>query len=149
MTTKKPHRSACGSRSVFETTQWSVVIAAGDVPNRDSRAALARLCEVYWLPLYSYARRQIPNVDDAQESTQEFFAELLEKNYVASAARERGRFGAFLLTAFKHFLSKQWEKQRALKRGGGKLPISFDFAAAESSFNMEPASGLTSEQKYD
>ena len=54
-----------------------------------------------------------------------------------------------LLTAFKHFLSKQREKGRAQKRGGGKAPLSLDFAAAESSLDIGPVGGLTPEQIYD
>ena len=64
-------------------------------------------------------------------------------------ARPPPRFCAFLLTAFKHFLSKQWEKAKAQKRGGGRAPISLDFESADSSFHIEPASGLTAEQFYD
>jgi RNA polymerase sigma-70 factor (ECF subfamily) len=81
--------------------------------------------------------------------TQAFFAELLGKNYVGSATPERGRFRAFLLTAFKHFLSKEWEKARAKKRGGGRAPISLDFAAADSNVRIEPVSELTPDQIYD
>ncbi len=74
---------------------------------------------------------------------------MLEKNYVGSATPDRGRFRAFLLTAFKHFLSKDWEKEKAQKRGGGRAPIPLDFESADSSIRIEPASGLTAEQLYD
>jgi hypothetical protein len=41
----------------FATTHWSVVArsALTDVP--DATDALARLCEVYWPPIYSFIRR--------------------------------------------------------------------------------------------
>ena len=74
---------------------------------------------------------------------------MLEKNYVGSATPDRGRFRAFLLTAFKHYLSKQWEKDRALKRGGGQLTFSLDFQSADSSVHIAPKSRLTPEQLYD
>jgi len=138
-----------GKSPHFATTHWSIVVSAGQQPSPDSRRALASLCEVYWYPLYAYARRRVPDVNDAQDLTQAFFAELLEKNYVGSATPERGRFRAFLLTAFKHFLSKQWEKAKAQKRGGGRAPISLDFAAADSSLRIDPAAGLTAERFYD
>jgi len=133
----------------FATTRWSVVIAAGRNSSPDSRGALESLCKVYWYPLYAYVRRRVPDVSEAQDLTQAFFAELLEKNYVGTATPERGRFRAFLLTAFKHFLSKEWEKAKAQKRGGGRAPIPLDFESADSSFCIEPASGLTAEQLYD
>lgn len=133
----------------FATTRWSVVISAGRDSSPDSMQALESLCEAYWYPLYAYVRRRVPDVSEAQDLTQAFFAELLEKNYVGTATPQRGRFRAFLLTAFKHFLSKQWEKAKAQKRGGGRAPISLDFQSADSSFRIEPASGLTAEQFYD
>jgi RNA polymerase sigma-70 factor (ECF subfamily) len=133
----------------FGTTRWSLVISAGRDSSPDSKQALTSLCETYWYPLYAYARRRVVDVDEAQDLTQAFFAELLEKNYVGSAVPDRGRFRAFLLTAFKHFLSQQWEKAKAQKRGGGRAPISLDFESAGSHFRIEPASGLTAEQSYD
>jgi RNA polymerase sigma factor (sigma-70 family) len=133
----------------FATTHWSVVISAGRNSSPDSKQALASLCETYWYPLYAYVRRRVPDIDEAKDLTQAFFAALLEKNYVGSAAPDRGRFRAFLLTAFKHFLSKQWEKAKAQKRGNGRAPISLDFESADSHFRIEPESGLTAEQLYD
>lgn len=136
-------------RDAFATTRWSVVISAGRTSSPDSKRALESLCQTYWYPLYAYVRRRIPDVHDAQDLTQAFFAELLGKNYVGSATPERGRFRAFLLTAFKHFLSKEWEKARAEKRGGGRAPISLDFESADSGLHIEPASELTPDQIYD
>lgn len=133
----------------FATTRWSIVVSAGRQSSPDSRRALESLCEVYWYPLYVYVRRRVADVNEAQDLTQAFFAELLEKNYVGSATPDRGRFRAFLLTALKHYLSKQWEKARAQKRGGGRVPISLDFQSVDSSLRIEPASGLTPEQLYD
>ena len=94
-------------------------MSAGRASSPDSRRALASLCETYWFPLYAYVRRRVLDVSEAHDLTQAFFAELLDKNYIGSATPERGRFRAFLITAFKHFLSKQWEKSRTQKRGGG------------------------------
>jgi DNA-directed RNA polymerase specialized sigma24 family protein len=110
---------------------------------------LESLCGTYWPPLYAYVRRRVPDVNEAQDLTQAFFAELLEKNYAGSATPERGRFRSFLLTAFKHFLAKQWDKAKAQKRGGGRAPISLDFQSADSSLRVEPTEGLTAEQYYD
>ena len=127
-------------RDEFRSTHWSAVLAAGNGSSPEAQRALATLCEIYWFPLYAYARRRVANVHEAQDLTQAFFAELLEKNYVGTATPDRGRFRAFLLTAFKHFLSKQWEKGRAQKRGGGRAPISLDFAVcADSRLHIEPA----------
>ncbi|MFP6665730.1 MAG: sigma factor [Pirellulales bacterium] len=138
-----------GSPRNFATTRWSVVLVAGQTSSPDAEAALATLCETYWFPLYAYVRRRGHDVSQAQDLTQEFFARLLEKDYVAAADPERGRFRAFLLTAFKHFLSKERDKARAQKRGGGRAPLSWDFASGESRYTVEPTDKLTPEQLYD
>jgi DNA-directed RNA polymerase specialized sigma24 family protein len=122
---------------------------AGDHSSANSRRALESLCGVYWYPLYAYVRRRVSDVNEAQDLTQAFFAELLEKNYVGSATPERGRFRAFLLTALKHFLSKQWDKAKAKKRGGGLASIPLDFASEDSRCWPEPASSLTPEEIFD
>src|ERR671924_320479 len=84
---------------VFATTHWSVVLAAGDAVSPQAGVALAELCRTYWYPLYAFVRRKGHSPHDAQDLAQAFFARLLEKNYVAQAERERGRFRTFLLAA--------------------------------------------------
>lgn len=133
----------------FATTHWSLVLAAGNRESDNSDRALETLCHSYWPPLYSYARRRVHDRHEAQDLTQAFFERLLEKHYLADADPERGRFRAFLITAFKNFLSKEWDKAKTLKRGGGQKPISLDFESADSQICIEPASGLTAEQLYD
>ncbi len=110
---------------------------------------MAALCQAYWYPLYAFARRRVSNLDEAQDLTQAFFVELLEKNYTATATPERGRFRAYLLTAFKHFLSKQWDRDKAQKRGGGQSPISLDFDSGNSRYSIEPVTDLTADQVFD
>jgi RNA polymerase sigma-70 factor (ECF subfamily) len=140
-------QSAAGG--AFATTHWSVVMAAGaDSPA--SAAALEQLCRTYWYPLYAYVRRLGYPAHDAQDLTQAFFAELFRKNYFRAADRERGKFRSFLLTALRHFLSHEWEKGQAAKRGGGVAPLSLDEQTAEDKYRHEPASAtFTPERVYD
>ena len=49
---------AGAERRYFATTQWSVVLAAGEAAGQESREALAQLCGTYWYPLYAYVRRR-------------------------------------------------------------------------------------------
>lgn len=140
--------SAAGKRC-FATTEWSVVLAAGDIGRHEARIALARLCETYWYPLYAYVRHRVRSVHDAQDLTQAFFCHLLEKQSLARADRSRGRFRTFLITALKNFLTNEWEKQITEKRGGGKAQLSLDFNAGESRYRIEPAHELTPENLYD
>jgi RNA polymerase sigma-70 factor (ECF subfamily) len=111
----------------FSTTQWSVVLAAGQRDTVESNSALERLCRSYWPPLYAYVRRRVTNLQEAQDLTQAFFERMLEREYLKDADPQRGRFRSFLLTAFKHFLSNEWEKARTQKRGGRVQHVSFDF----------------------
>ena len=132
----------------FATTRWSIVLAAGHDSSPDSQVALAALCSTYWFPLYAYVRRRDPDVNEAHDLTQAFFTEVLEKNYVGTAEPGRGRFRAFLLTAFKNFLAKNWQAEKAQKRGGRKTPIPLDFEAADSQIQIQPTGGLTPEELY-
>ena len=132
----------------FATTQWSIVLAAGHDRHEGSLKALSRLCESYWYPLYAYVRRRT-NEDEARDLTQSFFTQLLEKNTVAAADQTRGRFRAFLLTALKNFLANEWDKERAMKRGGGATLLSLDYEDGDSRLRIEPSAGETPEHLYE
>jgi RNA polymerase sigma-70 factor (ECF subfamily) len=132
----------------FPATQWSLVTRAAR-PNREARAALEDLCGRYWYPLYAYARRHVRAPEEAQDLVQAFFAQLLEKQVLAAADRQRGRFRAFLLTALRNFLANQREKQRAVKRGGGRWTVSLDLATSEARYAREPAAPLTPERMFE
>src|SRR5262245_29304758 len=133
----------------FASTRWSLVAAAGRGETPEAREALAVLCQAYWYPLYAYARRRLPSADDAQDLTQEFFARLLEKDYLQAADPRRGKFRSFLLTAFKHFLAKEHERAAAQKRGGGRRPLPLDFQDGERRYRHEPADPSTPETVYE
>ena len=91
----KNAKSLAAGADRFDTTHWSLVLAAGQRGTGESAAALERLCQSYWLPLYAYVRRRVSDVHDAQDLTQAFFERLLEKNYLADADPQRGRFRVF------------------------------------------------------
>jgi RNA polymerase sigma factor (sigma-70 family) len=141
--------SAVGGPEEFASTHWSLVLAAGRRALPAGDEALASLCRAYWYPLYAYARRRLGDVDRAQDLTQDFFARLLEKNILASAHPERGRFRGFLLTAFKNYLVNEACKARAKKRGGNKPPLPLDFSAGEARYNLEPSHTWTAERLFE
>src|SRR5262249_26979292 len=91
----------------FRTTHWSIVLAAQDRTSPQPRQALEELCESYWYPLYAFIRRSGHDSEQSRDLTQEFFARLLEKDYLADVDREKGRFRSFLLAACKHFLANE------------------------------------------
>jgi RNA polymerase sigma-70 factor (ECF subfamily) len=132
----------------FDTTHWSVVVAAGGGDASAARRALATLCETYWYPLYAYVRRRGHDADRARDLTQAFFASLLARNDFAGLRQDRGRFRAFLLAALQHFLANDAARERAQKRGGGLDPLPLAFDDAEGRYRREPADTRTPEQIF-
>lgn len=127
---------------LFRTTHWSQVIAAGDQNSAEGHEALARLCQTYWLPVYAFVRKHGHSPDQAKDLTQDFFAAFLEKNSVARAVRERGRFRSFLMTSVANFLRDAYDRNRAQKRGGGRPVVSLDDKDAEASYLAHPVNEL-------
>ena len=133
----------------FPSTAWSLISQARRSPSDASRAALASLCEAYWYPLYGYARARGFGHEDARDITQGFFALLIEKDYLKEVRSREGRFRGFLLASFQHFLSKERERTRALKRGGGQALLSLDVDSAEARHAAEPVESCTPETNFE
>ncbi len=125
-----------------------MILAAGGLPEEEKSTALANLCSRYWLPLYWYARRKTFAIDAAQDLTQAFFAHLMEKDLLAVATPERGRFRSFLLTAFRNFMINEWEKQKAKKRIID-LPFPLDFANADPRLSNDLIDNRSPENIYE
>ncbi len=138
-----------GPASEFATTHWSLVLRAGNREDRQADLALASLCQRYWFPLYAFARHRVADVHEAQDLTQEFFARMLEKNMLASASPDRGRFRSFLLTSLKNFLANEWDRAQTQKRGGGRERLPLNWEEGESRLNVEPAHELTPERIFE
>ena len=124
---------------VFATTHWSVVLAAADHESPQAKAALERLCRAYWYPLYAYLRRRGNGHEDAQDLTQGFLLQLLERKSFARVSPDRGRFRSFLLASLNYYLADQRDRATAGKRGGGQPNVSFDASAAAERYQLEPA----------
>jgi len=144
-----PTVSATRPAPVFPVTRWSMVVGACDAGADDSAAALEDLCRTYWLPLYAAVRRMGHNPEDAQDLTQEFFARLLAKHWLNAADREKGSFRTFLMVALKRFLTSEWRRNHAVKRGGGHDPVPLDTQLAEQLYGRSGAHSLTPEQLFD
>ena len=129
----------------FGTTHWSLVLKAG----QGAEEALVKLCQIYWPPLYAYTRRRGHGVHEAQDLTQGFFAHILENRAFAGVAPEKGRFRSFLLVSLKHFLDKEWHKQRTLKRGGQQVFISWDELKPGEREALEPSDELSPEKIFN
>lgn len=141
--------SAPGNAQWFATTHWSVVLAAKQRDSSEAAGALEKLCRTYWAPLYAYVRRAGHDAAEAQDLTQEFFARLLEKDFLGHLHDQRGKFRSFLLTFLKNFLSEQRRKAGRLKRGGAQVHVSLDAAAEEDGYLLEPVDDLTPDQVFE
>jgi RNA polymerase sigma-70 factor (ECF subfamily) len=113
-----------GNRA-FVTTRWSLVTDAQAL-TPTAREALEQLCRIYWPPIYSFLRRERRTAEDAQDLTQDFFAQLLERGDFAAVRREKGRLRSYLLGSLKHFLANERRRAMTRKRGEGRVPISLE-----------------------
>ncbi|MBO9717732.1 MAG: sigma-70 family RNA polymerase sigma factor [Pseudoxanthomonas sp.] len=128
---------------MFRTTRWSLVIGTRS-DNEDGRAALDTLCRIYRSPVTAYLRAHGHSPSDADDMTQAFFEQLLRRRMHAAADPGRGRFRAFLLTALKHFVANQREREHACKRGGGQTCVALD-----ADHDLSDARSMTPEQAFE
>jgi len=135
-------------RSHFRTTRWSVIHAAAASDSGTADEAFATLCEAYWYPVYAFIRRSGQRAEDARDLTQGFFARLLEKRDIGGADPVQGKFRDYLLGSVKHFLANERARERALKRGGGRTPLSIDYRDADRQYGLEPADPETPERLF-
>src|ERR1700730_19073855 len=116
---------------------------------REGRAAFAELYQLYWYPLYAYARRGGHSPENAQDLTQGFFLHLLERRALTHVDRLKGKFRSFLLASFQNYLSVDARRDRRLKRGGDYEFIRLDREGAENRYRLEPADYLSPEKIFD
>jgi len=115
-----------------------VIAAGGNHSSLERTNALERLCGGYWYPVYAFIRRRGHSPEHAQDLTQQFFMRILEGVFFERANPEKGRFRSFMLGAVQNFLSDAADRENSQKRGGGVLPLSFDFVTGESNYGREP-----------
>jgi DNA-directed RNA polymerase specialized sigma24 family protein len=133
----------------FPTTAWTIVSRARGAADSEARDALALLCQANWRPLFSFARRVGHTSDQALDLTQAYFALLIEKDYLSDVRLREGRFRAFLLASFGHFISKERDRARAVKRGGGRSEVSINLQEVEGRYGYEPVEKLTPEAAFE
>jgi len=141
--------SKFGAVTMFQTTHWSVVMNAAQDGDVKASTALERLCQTYWFPIYAYLRRQNREREDAQDLTQSFFGHLLQNERLRTVQPHKGKFRSFLQASLKNFLANEWDKRRALKRGGEFTFVSLDEEVAENRFRREPYHEATPETAFE
>jgi DNA-directed RNA polymerase specialized sigma24 family protein len=134
----------------FLTTRWSL-IARATQEGAAAPSSLERLCEAYWTPLFAYVLRRGLSWEDARDVTQDFFSDLLEKDWLQRADEDRGKFRTFLLTAVQRQVDSHFRSRSAQKRGGGRMIFSLDEGRVEAE-KQSPAwarPDLTPEEAFD
>ena len=122
------------SEAQFAATHWSMILAAQDAASPDAEAALARLCEAYWYPIYAFLRRKGHSCHEAEDLTQSFFAHVLRREWLRNVGPEKGRFRTFVLRCLTNFVASQPRLPRM-------VPI--DFTDAEARYGAEPVDNAT------
>lgn len=133
----------------FLTTHWSVLLRARDPDSRLARAALENLCRTYWYPLYAFVRRLGHSAHDSEDLVQTFLSKCIEKHYFDAADQSQGRFRSFLLIALKRFMTNEWHKARARKRGGDTQFVSLDGLDPEQRYALEPSDQLSADKLFE
>lgn len=144
-----PSEQKTRSDQWFNTTEWSMVRAAGKDDSAQSGKALETLCQTYWPPIYSYLRATGCSPADAEDYTQEYFSHFLRKNLAGRADPAKGKFRSFILHTLKQFVADQRSKARAQKRGGDKVFVSLDVQAEENYVHRDLAPSLPPEHVFD
>ena len=125
------------------------MLAAGKDRSAESDNALSWLCERYWYPLYAYARHKGHKPDQAEDLVQGFFARILERHIFHNLVADRGRFRAFLLSCFHHFMVTEWAKMQTKKRGGGLQSVPLHEATAEQRYQHDFTDQSSPERDFD
>lgn len=134
--------------AAFTTTHWSMVLEAqGESPA--AQEALEKLCRTYWRPIFAFLRRQGLPPAEAEDITQGFFAQLLERRSFDAVRKEKGRLRSYLLGALKYFVADEQRRVMAIKRGKGQQLISLDELRTGEGIEMEPVDAMTAEMIYE
>lgn len=127
----------------FPPTRRSVIEAVGSADAHERERALESLCAAYWRPIYKYIRlRWNRPAEGAQDLTQGFFVEVLERRLLAKFDAKKGRLRTYLRVCVDSFVSNEDKAGRRQKRGGNIAHVALDFAAAEEELGgkvMDPA----------
>jgi len=116
----------------FPATRWSVIEAARSPDGEERTLALDKLCAAYWKPVYKYVRlRWNRDGPDAQDLTQGFFAEMLERELLNRFDAGKSRLRTYLRLCVDSFVMNEDKAARRQKRGGEIRHLALDFAGAE------------------
>lgn len=111
-------------------TRWDLIRHLHDKPPAARRRILEHLTGQYRYPVFFYIRRKGYPHDDAEDLTQGFILEVLNRDLFARANPQKGMFRKYLLGALEKFLAKQYTKANAISRKPPKPIVSIDTGLA-------------------
>jgi RNA polymerase sigma factor (sigma-70 family) len=127
----------------FPLTRWSVIDAARSSDQVERDRAMDTLCAAYWKPVYKYVRlRWNRPTEDAQDITQGFFVQVIERRLLDKFDPAKSRLRTYLRLCVDSFVMNEEKAAKRQKRGGNVLHVALDFAAAEEELGggaMDPA----------
>jgi RNA polymerase sigma factor (sigma-70 family) len=128
----------------FPLTRLSVLAAARGEAAGERARALETLFAAYWKPVYKYIRlRFSQSPQDAQDFTQGFFAELLERGLLSRFDPSKSRLRTYLRLCADSFVLNEMKAASRQKRGSEFAHVALDFSAAEDELRaqaIDPAS---------
>lgn len=133
----------------FVTTHWSMILAAGDTSSPLHKQALSELCQLYWHPLYAYLRRYGYDSHQAEDYTQSFFTQILEKHSLHKVEPTSGKFRSFLLKSLRHFVADEQDCSKAIKRGGAAHKLFIDLEKAEDQYTRSLTHNISPEKFFE
>lgn len=137
----------------FPQTRLSVLAAARSKDGAERTRALDLLFTAYWKPVYKYIRLKFSySPQDAQDMTQGFFAELLERGLLARFDPDKSRLRTYLRLCADSFVLNEMKAASRQKRGGEFVQVALDFSAAEDELRtqvIDPGSIPSSESLED
>ena len=133
----------------FPDTRGSLVAAIRS-PDEATRArALSTLAEAYWKPIYTYVRLKGGREhEEAADLTQEFFARLVEKDWLARFDASKARLRTYLRVLADGLVANESKAKGRVKRGGGLQLLSLDFDAVRREAEEYRAAGELSPEDF-
>lgn len=145
---KRSTSVASHSSGQFPSTAWSIVRAAKNRQAPEYVTAMNRFIAGYWRPVFYFIRAKGYPLQRAEDLTQEFFLQCLERDWISKADAQRGRFRTFLLTILTRFLSDQSPRRAPKQRVFDERLVCISTLVGDEERQFEPSDEETPEQVF-
>lgn len=127
-------------------TDWSMVLDSARAESPTRKQSLDRLVRRYWRPMMAKARASGLSEQDAHDAIQGFIADvILERNMLAAADPDRGRFRGLLSSSLANYLRDRQRRSSAAKRrpSEGRVESILDGDLPASGASTDPETAFT------